>query len=793
MNKVFTTIILWLLAFNIYSQTYNISGKVTDVEGQPLIGVTIVLNYGSKGAVSDINGNYSIEVVTKGSHTLQALYLGYHDYVKKIDLEKDLKLDIVLQPGAEMLKEVVIREDYKKQKTREDSRNIDFVDKEYLKINLSGSLMQTLSRLPGVQSMDIGSGQSKPAIRGLGFNRVVVVQDGIKHQGQEWGADHGLEIDQFSTENIEIIKGPAAIMYGSDAIGGVIDIKSNIIPAENIIGGSLDMIGKTNNNLIGSSAFVYGREKSFFYNARLTYMDYGDYKVPADSIEYLTYYFRLKDHYLRNTAGKEKNGSITLGLIKDWGSSRLIISNANTESGFFANAHGLEIRTSQIDYDKSNRDIDLPYQSVNHFKIINNTDIIKGNQKLSLNLGFQQNLRREFSEATEHGYMPKPKNSKEREFDKKVYSANIKWHPSIIHRQNLNIGINSSYQDNKIDGWGFLIPDFNSFSVGAYVYDRFKVNEVLTLNSGIRYDFGNIQTAAQYDWYETPVFDDNGLFMDSMHLQRSQNLNRSFNQFSWMFGLVYLYDKWVFKANVGKSFRMPIAKELASNGVNYHIFRYEVGNTDLDAETSYQLDLSAGFENEKLNFEFSPFVNYFPNYIFLNPSVKYYEALQVYEYRQSEVFRTGSELVVDYSLNNYLSFRNVSEYVFSRQLSGDKKGFGLPFAPPFSNIFSVQFKPNIKSNILHYIYFTLDNQFVLAQKDIVPPEKETPGYYLVNFKIGTHLSLWEKDVHAHMQIINILNNRYLDHTSFYRLIEVPGPGRNYILTLEIPFKKHLKN
>lgn len=226
------------------------------------------------------------------------------------------------------------------------------IDRSYLHDNFAGSLMQTLSGVPGVKAMNVGSGQSKPAIRGLGFNRMVVALDGIKHEGQQWGDEHGLEIDQFSIDRIDIVKGPAALLYGSDAIGGVINLYNNYIPTKPYQG-SVSIFSRSNNESIGASARLEGKAGNFFWRTNFTLIDYADFKVPTDSIQYYSYYIHLKNRRLRNTAGKERDGSITLGYKSYNFRTDLKISNSNIKSGFFANAHGIEVLLSQIDYDKA--------------------------------------------------------------------------------------------------------------------------------------------------------------------------------------------------------------------------------------------------------------------------------------------------------------------------------------------------------------------------------------------------------------------------------------------------------
>ena len=208
-------------------------------------------------------------------------------------------------------------------------QNIIKIDNSYIEGNFSGSLMQSLSQIPGVKAITIGSGQSKPVIRGLGFNRMAVCENGIKHQGQQWGHEHGLEIDQFSVESIEIIKGPAALIYGSDAIGGVININNNTLPAKHIEG-KAKLFARSNNRTIGSSVHLGGLIGNLFYKINATYAKYSDYIVPVDSIQYYSYYIRLKDNRLRNTAGEEKSASVAVGINKKHLKSQLTISDNYT-------------------------------------------------------------------------------------------------------------------------------------------------------------------------------------------------------------------------------------------------------------------------------------------------------------------------------------------------------------------------------------------------------------------------------------------------------------------------------
>ena len=660
------------------------------------------------------------------------------------------------------------------------SVNTISIGKEFLQNNFSGSLMQSLSGIPGVKAMSIGSGQSKPTIRGLGFNRMVVTEDGIKHEGQQWGDDHGLEIDQFAIDHIDVVKGPAALLYGSDAIGGVINIYSNYIPTKKFQGG-VSLFSRTNNESIGLSARLQGITGNFYWKANSTFIDYADYKVPTNTIQYFSYDIPLKDKRLRNTAGFERDGSVTLGYKGINFHTELKLTDAYTKSGFFANAHGLEVRLSSIDYDKSRRDIDLPYQSVNHLKVMSHTVYQQGKLALEANLAYQNNHRKELTEPIAHGYMPTPPNTLEREFKKDTYTANFLTRIDLNERHRLSAGLNGEYQHNRRAGWGFIIPDFETTSFGAYTFDRFTIKKDLIVNAGMRYDHVRTNIHSYTDWFKTPVS-----ATDTIYKERSQDLCRSFNSLTWSAGINYATGGWILKANVGKSFRVPIPKELGTDGVNYHIFRYEKGNPNLNPEESYQLDAGIHWGNDRLTIQFDPYLNYFPNYIYMNPTPNYYEGLQWYYYTQSRVIRYGFELQADWKILPVLSAEFKGEYLYAEQLSGEKKGYTLPFSTPWSADATLRYNFNRKS-VGNEGFVAMNLHVTGRQNNIVPPEKPTSGYYTLNLTAGKDFAFGDKTLRLSLNAENLLNRKYYDHTSYYRLIDVPEPGRNVALMASFDF------
>ncbi|MCC9070641.1 TonB-dependent receptor [Flavobacterium sp. F-65] len=793
---------LYLLLFcvalftEVTAQTVSISGKIFSNTHKPLEGATVTIHPSSQTIITNKEGYFYFPQQSKTATKLTVRYSGYTPFEIELSLDKTINVlaDITLKQEVKELQEVIIKDTYEIRQKKEKSLNVDIVSSSFIQRNLGGSLMQSLQRLPGIKTISIGSGGSKPLIRGLSFNQVIVVENGLKHEGQQWGADHGLEIDQYAVNRVEITKGPSSFIYGSDAIGGAINIKPLPFPAKHVLGGSATLTGKTNNEQYGSSINLFGRNDNWFFDTRITSMDYGDYRVPTDVVHVYNYAVPLYKNHLRNTAGRELDLHASTGYISSKFKSVLYLSNVYNKTGFFANAHGLEPRNVDLElHDKSSRDIQMPYQEVNHTKISNTTSFQLGQHQLETQLGFQRNFRREWSHYVNHGFMPPiyptdmyAPQDLERQYDKEVFSVALKDEFSLGDHQ-LTVGVNTELQQNKIGGWSFLIPAFTQVNMGAFAYDKLQLNEKWLLHAAVRMDRGRIEMEQYIDWFESETTSNGQPNFE--YLKRSEELTRTFNSFTWSAGVNYNLEKFSLKANAGTSFRMPIAKELASNGVNYHYFRFEKGDPNLNAEQSYQLDLGLEWQDTKWSIQLSPFFNYFPNYIYLNPTSKhdiYYGAgNQVFEYSQSKVMRYGGELQTRYQILHNLSTEVLVEYLYSEQLSGSKKGYTLPFSPPASVLFGLTYSPEIKS--LRDTYFSLDYRFTAKQNLIVPPERKTASSQVFNLALGTKVKSGQQDLDISLQVQNLFNTKYLNHTSFYRLIELPEASRNIILSLKIPF------
>ena len=349
-----------------YAQQLRLEGRITDEKGSGLQHAHVHIN--NNFVLAGENGYYVVRNLQENNYRINISYLGFTSIDTVISLSEDTVLDFRMKEGADNLQAVLLEGIAR----RLSSENVEKVNKEYIQEQFSGSLANSLERLPGVNSVEIGAGASKPIIRGLGFNRIAISENGIKQEGQQWGADHGLEIDAFSVENIEVIKGVGAIEHGSDAIGGVIKIINDRVPEKGFSG---EVIGfaKSVNNTVAASTNLALRVNKFFYKLKGTLSEYGDYSVPTDNIVYLTRNIPIFNQRLKNTAGKEFDLYGQIGYLGDHYKGTISLSNVYFKSGFFPGAHGIPA-VSRVQDDGDRRNIEFPFQRVNHFKFINKNE-----------------------------------------------------------------------------------------------------------------------------------------------------------------------------------------------------------------------------------------------------------------------------------------------------------------------------------------------------------------------------------------------------------------------------------
>lgn len=687
------------------------------------------------------------------------------------------------------LKEVVVNS--RKELNDKSTLNSESVGKLFFLNNNTSNFAKTLTKLSGVSSMDIGAGASKPVIRGLAFNRIAVIDKGVTQQDQQWGADHALEIDQYDVEDVVVYKGPMSLQFGSDAMGGAIEIVQPQKPDENIYYGDATFITKSNNNLWGVSLMNALKVKKWFAKVRYTTQQYGDYRVPADRFEYMTYDYPIYNRRLKNTAGKENNVSGVIQFIDDKIETGLTVSNVYRKTGFFPGAHGIP-DISRLTHDGSYRNIEYPRNNVDHFKVISNTKIsLSRLLKVQIDVGFQDNHRQEWSYFHTHydNQLP-PENNPDLEldFNLKTYSFNGKVLINENSALNHIIGIQSSLQHNRIKGYSFFLPRFNQFSGGLYTISNYKLDKQNLLTGGIRYDYSKINITGFYDEILAEYLTNSGYTQEEVkeNAQRAYDLDKKFDGLSGSLGFVHICDEnSVWKANMGVSFRFPTANELGANGMHHGAFRHEQGNPTLDVERGYQFDFGYTYQKGFFSVSLSPFASYFSNYIFLEPQGEWSilpHAGQKYQYKESEAFFAGGEYTVKLQVITGLELITGGEYVYNRNITEKRP---LPFTPPFSMRNEISYSGRYK--ILQSYNIAFEHQLFAAQNRISNNEEKTPGTSLFNLSVNTNLKIDKMRLSAGIQVQNIFDTKYLNHLSFYRKLNIPEPGRNIQLLIKVPF------
>ena len=766
------------------SQTagYTFGGRVYDEETrEPLPGAEVYIHELVKGTITDAEGYFQFSDLKPARYHIHIKFMGYHSLYQYVNLTTDLQeFDFFMVPSSLELMEIVIESDPFKTGQVEQSLTTQTISEEFLKKNPGGTLMGALQQLPGINAITTGVSIAKPVIRGLSFNRVIVTDRGIKQEGQQWGADHGLEIDQFDPEQIEIVKGPASLQHGSDGMGGIIIINNPYLAEEGTLEGQFTGIYKSNNHLIGTSTMLKGNTGGLVYQARFSTQDFGDYRVPADNFYYNGYILPIYNDRLKNTAGKERDISGMLGIKRNWGYSTLTVSNYNQLAGIFPGAVGIP-RLYNLEDDGDPRNIDFPRQEINHFKIISNSNILFGGNWLEVNLGYQNNNRREEGEPHAHGYEPVSEDNLALGLKLETYTANLRYNQAINENANRVFGIQYQYQVNNFSGFEFLLPAYIQNSIGGFFHEQRSPGEVFTLNYGLRFDYTKINIEEHYE----PDF--SGDPLDSV--LRNPAIDRDFFNFSGGIGFSYFPNHNLnVKLNIGSSYRIPTANELSVNGVHHGTFRHERGNPNLDAERGWQFDLNFSYHLDRFLFNITPFLNLYRNYIYLKPSAEFSELPgggQIFQYTQDNAIFLGGELSVDYHLIENIHLELISEYVANYNLDTE---LPLPFTPPFSTLLGIEYKIPSLTNVLGNSFINFGTRFTAAQNRVDRNEKPTDGYILLNFGIGTEFNIKRQQINFLFNIQNLLDTNYMNHLSRYRWLNLPEQGRNISISLVFPFK-----
>ena len=628
---------------------------------------------------------------------------------------------------------------------------ISIVSGKELRQTTSTNIIDAIAKQPGVAQITTGSGISKPIIRGLGYNRIIVMNEGVRQEGQQWGDEHGIEIDPQNVNSVEILKGPASLMYGSDAMAGVLILHGAPTLPEGDMKAQVSTEYQTNNGLFDYSLNFAGNQKGFVWDARFT-------------DKYAHAYKNKYDGYVSGSQFKERAGRLLFGLNKHWGHSHLTLSAFHQTPSIVEGERDeetgeLECVTDHVKtYSKA-----LPFQQIRHYKAVwdNSFNLSKG--WLKAIVGYQQNQRQEFEES-EDEY--------ELYFKLHTITYDLRYLSQEFSGWKLAGGLNGMWQQSQNLGEESLIPEYKLFDIGGYATIS-KAMDNLTLNGGLRYDNRHI----------------------NFH-------SRNFGSISGSIGAVWnLCQHTNLRLNLARGFRAPNMSELGSDGVHEGTLRYEIGNPNLKPEYSWQADLGIDFSSEMISTQVALFANRIENYIFAKRIDRIMEeGFRTYEYTQGDARLLGFEAGFDFHPIHSIHFGNTFSFVDAQQLHADKDSKYLPMTP------APRWTSELKYEITHHGHTILNNAFVaiglecnLAQNHyykVDETETATPSYTLFSLSAGTDLNIHKKKVaELYITADNLLNCAYQNHLSRLKYCDVNNAtgrqgvynmGRNFVFKVILP-------
>lgn len=765
MKRVFLLLYITLCVISSKSgfaaEAAEFRGRVVDASNHaPLAGATIYITDLKAATVTDAQGEFVLKnVPPRGKFLLEVHFVGYKTHAVRVDLANQNSLTISLYPSVIESAEVVITGSPFSSNNKTNSLSVVTVNKSNLIQSGGTNLIDAIGKIPGVAQVSTGGAISKPIIRGLGYNRVLTMVDGAREEAQQWGDEHGIEVDQFSAARIEILKGPASLLYGSDALGGVINVIDDLVPSPGVHNGAFTSFYSSNSGLVGSSLMLQGNDAGLIYRGRVSYKN--------------AYGFGYKNTNVPNSGFNELNFNGMLGFNKSWGYSHLSFSRFNTniglvetgpdDQGNYLNEEGDLISQSQAKM----RRLGLPFQDITHYRTALNSNFILGKGQLKTVFAFQSNLRKEFEETMQAPGL---------DLNLKSYTYDIKYSFPDFGNWQPAVGVQGMFQDNVNRGEEFLIPDYNSNNIGAFVYLKRTFNKG-ALNAGLRFDYKKI----------------NGKDLNYDGEQVFSQFNNNFSNLSGSLGFAFEVAKdLVFKGNAGSGFRAPNIAELGANGRHEGTFRYEIGNSNLKQETSVQFDLGLEYTAESVTFGLNAYANRIFNYIYpgnINEETMSFEnedgsseILPVYRYVQTNADLLGAEASIDFHPVKSLHFENSFSYTRGLNRATDAP---LPFIPAATINNEIRFEPNLKALAGSYLKVGVSNTFKQSRFDSF--ETQTNGYTLLDAGVGTSISTKRGVLDIWITGQNLLNKEYYNHLSRYKPAGIYNPGRNVTFGINIPF------
>ncbi|MDR1544210.1 MAG: TonB-dependent receptor [Prevotellaceae bacterium] len=757
-NKIIIVSIFLSLSFNIFSQNIKICNSA---DNQPIAFANIYFPDLQTGTISNENGVFS--VAGKGNSVLvQISAAGYKTLLQHIDYQRDTT--ILLSPDAHDLQEIVVAG----YAAKLQSENVLNVGKVLFNADNQGiNIAEKLTQIAGLDNFSTGTGIGKPVIRGLSGNRIAVFAQGVRLENQQWGDEHGLGLDDNGFEGVEVVKGAASLLYGSDALGGVLHFNDERFANENTIEARLSSEYQTNTSgLRNNAAFKISKNR---FHANL----FGGYTTHRD-------YFGGDNVFVPNSRFNTANFKSNFGYTGEKFVTLLKYSYLREKFGLTEIEHEEE-EEEEHEY-LNGRTPTLPFQDLTtHILSSENTIFLKNKAKIRLDLGWVFNNRKEF-EDEHHHHEEEAEEEHEEEHEGAALNMNLNtvsynfryYSPKFSDKISVIAGVQGMFQSNKNFGEEILIPDAQTTDFGVFAVSDFYYAKKAFLQFGLRYDLRKINSQEQLDENQDVIFEE---------------FNKPFSSFNFSAGIFQpLYKNLSMRFNLSSGFRAPTMYELLSDGVHHGTNRYEKGNAALKTENSYQADLALDFRNEHVELSVNPYFNYFRNYIFLQPHGAEIDGAPAYDYAQQDAVLYGGEAGFHFHPHP-LDWMHVdgSYSAVVGNLIGARLIAPLPLMPAQKIKTTLRGEFKFKKIVQKFSVF-VNYQYSFAQNRVASYETQTPDYHLFNAGIDLDFKFGKQQLFLNISANNIFNQKYFDHLSRYKDDGILNIGRNFVAKIILPIE-----
>ena len=721
MKFIFKTL-LWLAIPCMYAQN-SITGIIKDeVSNQALEYANVYLPELEQGSYTDANGKFNIENLPSGNHSLLISIIGYETKSIRISIPIINPINITLKPSVIEMEGIIISTPFHKLQS-ENVMKVELQKMSDLKSNGAVTLTDGLSNIAGVETITTGLSIGKPVIRGLSSNRVLVYTQGVRLENQQFGDEHGLGLNDAGMESVEVIKGPASLLYGSDALGGVLYFNPEKFANNNTATG--DISGNYYSNTQGyntNTGFKQsGDNYKFLFRGSLA--EHSDYKT--------------KDYRVTNTRFREQDFKAGIGYQE---------STFKTEFRYNVNYSKIGI-PELLGEQSTNKKPLIPFQEINNQVLSSKTTVFFNNSRLDINLGFIYNGRKEFSEEALAGEDLEAG----LQFKLKTFNFDVKYKLPKLGKLETIVGTQGMTQTNSNYGVEELIPDATTNDIGVLAVSHIDL-EKANVQFGVRFDNRTIQVL--------------------------KGINRDFNSFNGAIGVkTNLFENLTARLNLASGFRAPNLAELTSDGVHEGVNRYELGNANLKNEQNIQLDLALEYKNDHFELFVNGFYNLVNNYIFISPNGNTIDNNPAYDYIQNDAKLYGGEagLHIHPHPLDWLHFESSFETVTGKKNNNTY----LPLIP--ANSINNTLRAEFETKWLSKGYAFTKYSSTFKQNKPGDFETNTNGYNLLSAGLGGTIKVFNKALGVSVSGINLTDKQYISHLSRLKPDGIFNMGRNFSL------------